>query len=168
MPNPTLTRLLFTQGGLCFFCKQPLPAVHASVEHLVAISNGGRNRDDNCVACCKSLNSLLGSMSLKEKIQVFLNQKGQFDCPNGVQRKTTKTGPSASGNARKFAAECYAQVVGNLRQRGSARPRTVAKLKSTVAALFQNKLSANEVAALVQELESRRVISIAGSNITYE
>lgn len=169
MPNTPLTRLLFAQGGSCFFCKQPLPEDHASVEHLVASANGGSNRDDNCVACCKSINSLLGSMSLKEKIQVILNQKGQFECPNGVQRKTTKTGPPASHKPTKFAAERYAQVVENLRQRGSARPRTVAKLKSTITALFiKNKPSADEVDALVQQMQSKRVISIVGPNVTYK
>jgi len=40
--------------------------------------------DENCVACCKAVNALLGSMSLKEKIQVVLNQQGQFKCPNLV------------------------------------------------------------------------------------
>ena len=75
---------MFVQGGLCFFCKQPLPKAEASVEHLLAGANGGSNKDENCVACCKAVNALLGSMSLKEKFQVVLNQKGQFKCPNGV------------------------------------------------------------------------------------
>jgi hypothetical protein len=68
---------MFVQGGLCFCCKQPLPRAEASVEHLLAGANGGSSKDENCVACCKSINSLLGSMSLKEKLQVVLNQKGQ-------------------------------------------------------------------------------------------
>ena len=61
---------MFVQGGLCFFCKQPLPRAEASVEHLLAGANGGSSKDENCVACCKSINALLGSMSLKEKFQV--------------------------------------------------------------------------------------------------
>lgn len=73
---------MFAQGGQCFFCKKTLPKSDASVEHLVASANGGTNKDDNCVVCCKSLNSLLGSMTLKEKIAVVLNQKGKFKCPN--------------------------------------------------------------------------------------
>ncbi len=165
--NGSLTRLLFAQGGLCFFCKGPLPATDATVEHLVAKANRGSNDDGNCVACCKFLNNLLGSMSLKEKIQVFLNQKGQFKCPNGVQRKVTKAGPQAPAKATKLLADRYAQVVANLKLRGSAKPGTVAKLKSTIASLFQNKLSPGEVDALVQQLENHRVISIAGSKVTY-
>jgi 5-methylcytosine-specific restriction endonuclease McrA len=76
-----LDRLLFVQGGECFFCKKPLRKADASVEHLLASANGGTNAEDNCVACCKTLNALLGSKSLKEKLEVFLRQKGAFRCP---------------------------------------------------------------------------------------
>jgi len=69
MPTKPIDRLLFAQGGLCFFCSQMLPKAEASIEHLVAVARGGPNGDDNCVACCKSINMLLGSMSLKEKIK---------------------------------------------------------------------------------------------------
>lgn len=80
-----LDRLLFVQGGNCFFCHRLLPSAEASVEHLVASANGGNNADDNCVACCKVLNSLLGSMPLKDKLEVFLRQKGNFKCPSEVR-----------------------------------------------------------------------------------
>ena len=161
-----LERLLFAQGGLCFFCTKPLMRTDASVEHLVAISRGGGNHDGNCVACCKSLNALLGSMSLKEKIQVCLKQKGQFECPNGVQRKVAKTHQAAS-KAPKVVADRYAQVVTNLKQRGHAKPRTITTLKGTIASLFPNEIRAEELDALVQQLQSRRVISVAGSKVTY-
>lgn len=84
MATKPLERLLFAQGGRCFFCAKVLQKDEASVEHLVPSARAGSNADDNCVACCKSLNSLLGSMSLKEKVKVFLNQKGDFHCPNGA------------------------------------------------------------------------------------
>ena len=162
-----LTRLLFAQGGRCFFCREPLPLTDASVEHLVARAKGGSDGDDNCVVCCKTLNGLLGCMSLKEKIQVFLNHKEQFECPNSLHKKIIKARPQSSQRATKVVPERYMQVVANLKQRGSAKPRTVAKLKSTIAALFQNKLSPDEVNALVHQLQSRCVISIAGSKVTY-
>lgn len=107
MPTKRLDRLMFVQGGLCFFCKQPLPKSEASVEHLFASSNGGSNSDENCVACCKSVNALLGNMSLKEKFQVVLNQKGQFKCPNGagsVKAPTpSKAPPAVSPQAKPKA-----------------------------------------------------------------
>lgn len=82
MATKPIDRLLFAQGGQCFFCLKQLTKQEASVEHLLASSNGGSNSDDNCVVTCKSLNALLGSMTLKEKIKVVLNQKGKFKCPN--------------------------------------------------------------------------------------
>lgn len=56
-----LERLLFLQGQVCFFCALPIPPGEASVEHLVAVCNGGSKDDDNCVACCKTVNAALGS-----------------------------------------------------------------------------------------------------------
>lgn len=82
MPTKPIDRLMFAQGSLCFFCKKPLSLSEASVEHLIATANGGHNHDENRVVCCKALNALFGSMSLKEKIQVIVNQRGDFKCPN--------------------------------------------------------------------------------------
>jgi hypothetical protein len=162
-----LTRLLFAQGGLCFFCKNRLPVTDASVEHLVATSNGGSNQDQNCVACCKYLNGLLGKMSLKEKIEVVLNQKGQFECPDGMRKNVRKTRPQPSSRATKPVAECYTQLVANLKQRGTAKPRSITKLRSMIAALFQNQLSTGQIDALIGQLQSRGVISVADSKVTY-
>jgi hypothetical protein len=172
MPITPLKRLLFAQGGLCFFCESPLPATEASVEHLVAKAHGGSDGDHNCVACCKSLNALLGSKSLKEKIQVVLNQTGQFECPNGVQRKVNKTRPKASPKASPKAtnsvAERYAKVVAHLKKLRNAQPRTVPKLKNTISALFPKSLSQDDVDELVRQLQASHVISINQAKLTYE
>jgi len=82
-----LDRLLFEQGNQRVFCRKPLKPIDASVEHLVASANGGTNGEENCVACCKKLNALLGSKSLKEKMQIVLNQRGSFRCPEDVERE---------------------------------------------------------------------------------
>jgi hypothetical protein len=87
MTMKQLDRLLFEQGNQCFFCRKPLKPIDASVEHLVASANGGSNGEENCVACCKKLNALLGSKSLKEKVQIVLNQRGSFRCPEDVERE---------------------------------------------------------------------------------
>jgi len=171
MPTAPLDRLMFAQGGLCFFCKQPLPKAEASVEHLFASSNGGNNKDENCVACCKSVNSLLGSMSLKEKFQVVLNQKGQFKCPNdgGAGRAAPvrpDTQPKAAAST-KSKADNFDMVVANLAQRGNSRPRTLKTLTSTIASLFPKGLAEAEVTALVQRLQSTRKISISENKVTY-
>jgi hypothetical protein len=76
-----LERLPCIQGGDGFFCKKPLHKAEASVEHRVASAKGGSNAEVNCVACRNTLNALLGSKALQDKLEVFLRQKGDFECP---------------------------------------------------------------------------------------
>ena len=158
MATRPIERLLFTQGGLCFFCQKPLPPADASIEHLVATANGGRNAEDNCVACCTALNSLFGRMSLKAKLQVVLNQKGVFKCPNG-SGKTRRTPATA--------ADTFDRVIVDLRKRGKARPGTLAKLTSTINNLFQKRLSPQQLNAIIDKLAAKGVISIDDLKVSY-
>lgn len=178
MPTKPLDRLMFVQGGLCFFCKQPLPKAEASVEHLFASSNGGSNNDENCVACCKSVNAMFGSMSLKEKFQVVLNQKGQFKCPNGtgsVKISTpSKTPPTTTPQASpktstvaKTKDDKLAFVVANLKQRGNSKPRTLKTLTSTVGSLYPKGVSKAELASLLQQLQSTGKVIVKENKVTY-
>ena len=160
MPTKPIDRLLFAQGGLCFFCERALSPADASVEHLVSTSNGGSNHPDNTVACCKALNSVLGHMSLKEKLRVVLNQKGQFKCPNGGDALVKPTG-------NEPAAQRLALVVENLHKRGTSRPRTVKTLGSTISAMFQKKLTEQEVASLIGRLQAQGIITVIGTKVSY-
>lgn len=194
MPTRPLDRLLFVQGGLCFFCKQPLPRDDASVEHLQAIANGGANGDDNCVACCKTVNALLGSMSIKQKFEVVLNQKGHFRCPNisvaSTPKPVTVPAPSPAPAISKPVAvatppaepappkptapptskktDRIAMVVANLKTRGNSRPRTLKTLTSTVAALFPKGISQAEVAAIVRHLQATGKVKVDGDKVVYQ
>ncbi len=169
MPTTLLDRLMFAQGGLCFFCKEPLPKAEASVEHLLASSNGGSNKDENCVACCKSLNALFGRISLKEKLQVVLNQRGQFKCPNGGG--AANVAPLPAGLPHKAPArpntDNFEMVVANLAQRGPSRPRTLKTLTSTVAALFPKGIAEADLAALIEQLQSTGKVSILENKVSY-
>ena len=170
MPTSALDRLMFAQGGRCYFCKEVLHKAEASIEHLVASANGGNNHDDNCVACCKSINSLLGSMSLKEKIQVVLNQKGQFKCPNqAAVSKTAGTAPKlpASKIAATKSLGKYDRVIADLKRRGASRPRTLKTLTSTIHALFQKALTESELTALMSMLRQNGVVIESGTKISY-
>lgn len=161
---------MFAQGGLCFFCKQPIPKTEASVEHLLASANGGNNNDENCVVCCKAVNALLGSMSLKEKFQVALNQKGQFKCPNEAGSNGVATQPKAMPKAPAAAKpkeDRFALVVANLKQRGNSKPRTLKTLTSTIAALFPEGLSEAELKDLVQKLQSTGKVAVSENKIIY-
>jgi hypothetical protein len=168
MPTKPLDRLMFVQGGLCFFCKQPLPKAEASVEHLLAGANGGSSKDENCVACCKAVNALLGSMSLKEKFQVVLNQKGQFKCPNGAGAAISN-GSSAkreSSGSDSSLSDHFELVVENLKSRKSAKPTSLKTLASTIRSLKKG-MADHEVEAVIEQLKSSAKISLTGEKVNY-
>jgi hypothetical protein len=158
MPTKPIERLLFAQGRLCFFCQQPLEQADASVEHLVATANGGRNSDENTVACCKALNSLLGRKSLKEKLQVILNQKGAFKCPNGAGKRRT---------VAELPVGALERVIAYLQKSGTAKPGAVRTLMSSINNLFQKSLSTPQVTMLVDMLKSRSIIIVNGTKVAY-
>ena len=175
MPTKRLERLMFVQGGACFFCKSPLAKLDASIEHLFATANGGTNNEENCVACCKSLNAILGNMSLKDKFQVVLNQKGSFNCPNGAgsganaavativakaKSVPVPIAPSKVPPDTKTKPDNFTFLVANLTQRGTGRPRTLKTLTSSVAAIFPKGVTEAELAGLIQELRSTGKVSV--------
>lgn len=194
MPTKPLNRLMFIQGRLCFFCKQALPTTEASVEHLLAKSNGGNNSDENCVACCKSLNTLFGSMSLREKFQVVLNQKGQFKCPKNVgtvktaaplndpsavisQTKSKATPKTPSKAAPKTPPKTppvvetknskLAFVIANLKRRGNSKPRSIKTLTSALASLYPKDMPEEELASLFQQLQSTGQVIVTEDKVMY-
>jgi hypothetical protein len=170
MPTKPLDRLMFAQGERCFFCKQPLPRGEASVEHLLASAKGGSNDIENCVACCKVMNALLGSMSLKDKFQVVLNQKGNFKCPTSASAirvvSLARTPPRAKPEAQA-PKEAFDMVVANLTQRGNSRPRTIKTLTSTVASLLPKGLPEAQAVALVQTLQATGKVSFSENKVSY-
>jgi len=185
MAMTVLDRLLFLQGGLCFFCKRPLPRAEASVEHLQAVAHGGTNHDANRVACCRSLNGILGSMPLKDKIDLVLKQDGRFACPNGQarQRPTIAGVPSATSAPASVApsaqlpgglpmaapaAAAMQQVIDNLKRRGTARPRNDKTLRSTLEALCaQQKLGCSVDELLHLLINGGSVTVDATGRVTY-
>jgi hypothetical protein len=183
MPTTPLERLLFTQGGNCFFCDQPLARDQASVEHLVAQANGGSNSDGNCVACCKAVNRLLGCMSLKEKIRVVLNQRGRFRCPSAPsspagnptaspsapQSKSTlpKAPPSKSTSPSVPQSKSADEVVfANLCKQWKNRPGSPKALRNSLATLFPGAKPAM-IEAVVEELKAAGKLSEAEGKVTY-
>jgi hypothetical protein len=183
MATKPLERLMFAQGGKCFFCSKLLPKSEASVEHLVPSSRGGANSDDNCVACCKSINTLLGSMSLKEKLRVVLNQRGDFICPNAqatdsdANDEATATQaaqkPDAAAKAPappKAKPDNYTIVVNDLKKRAAARPRKVETLKSTIRATIKNAKSTiteAQLDTLIKHLTVNGKVVIDGEKVSY-
>jgi hypothetical protein len=172
MPTKPIERLLFAQGGNCFFCREPLPTAEASVEHLVAVTNGGSNDDENCVACCKTLNRLLGRMSLKEKLQVILNQKGAFKCPGrspaGPPAPAAKKAPVPKPQGGPLTRdEQLALVVTDLQKRGNGKPGSGATLINTIRSTLNHKEQPPSDAEFVLELlQARGLVSILEGKVT--
>jgi hypothetical protein len=167
MATSPIDRLIFAQGGLCFFCRGPLPRSEASIEHLVAKANGGGNGDDNCVVCCKSLNRLLGSLSLKEKVQIVLNQRGPFRCPNAQPAARAARAPphSARLTVPAPADDNLRRVIANLQHRTKGRPRTLKTLTSTIASL---RIPSDKTAQIVQSLLKLGIVKVSGTKVEYE
>jgi septum formation topological specificity factor MinE len=142
----------------------------ASVEHLVALTHGGKDNDENCVACCKALNTLFGRISLKEKLRIILNQQGRFACPaakSGVTTAKTSATPKLASPVPLTADEKLQIVVSDLRKRGDAKPGTVDKLRNTMKTVLRNGVTEADLDMLVQTLESSGAISISGDKVTY-
>lgn len=177
-----LERLLFAQGGQCFFCRKPIAKADASVEHLVASANGGANDEGNCVACCKALNGLLGARSIKDKLQIVLNQRGHFQCPateTALSAAPPTPGPApASGKpaSTKTAAapaptqDVFDLVLTDLKRRGDSRPARIVTLRSSIKALLKNNQKPNsdgEVERVIAELQKRGKVVMTGVKVGY-
>lgn len=159
-----LERLLLFQGNRCFFCDEPIPEGEASVEHLVASANGGGNDDENCVACCRSLNAAFGSHPYKEKLRAILNHRGRFKCPRDSVVITTK----ANGSATDTPPDRMTIVLTDLQKRGAARPRKVATLRNTIAAIFRKQISEEEVTALLSNLVASGRVIVNDQQVSYK
>jgi predicted nucleic acid-binding Zn ribbon protein len=154
-----LERLLFLQGHRCFFCGEAIPSGEASIEHLAATSNGGAKDDENCVVCCKAVNTALGHLSVKAKLQAVLNHRGRFACPMSVGSLATST--------LEPDDDRVAVVVADLHKRGSARPRRVTTLKNTMNAAFQMSLSETELDVLLARMQAKGFVAIDDTKVSY-
>ena len=170
MPIKPLDRLLFAQGGCCFFCDRPISKAEASVEHLVALTHDGPDNDENCVACCKQLNTLFGRISLKEKLRIVLNQDGSFACPAAIANSSPIEKPATPKPTPALIDSPDAKlqvVITDLHKRGAAKPGTVEKLKNTMRSALKNGETEEDLAVLVHALEQRKLISVTEGKVTY-
>jgi hypothetical protein len=67
----------------------------------------------------------------------------------------------------KTLPERITLVVGNLKQRGASRPRTVKTLKSTISSLFQKQLPDQELDDLIGEMQRRAYVSLHDNKVSY-
>ena len=172
MPPKPLDRLLFVQGGACFFCRQELPKFEASVEHLVAVTHGGKDNDENCVACCKALNTLFGRMSLKEKIQVALSQKGKFLCPAAFSKQSSIAAHTQLHDTKielkLVEADPFCIVVEDLQRRGNSRPSKPDRLLNTIRSTLISQSKDPSLAEKINDkLQEIGYVLVKESRVTY-
>ena len=75
--------------------------------------------------------------------------------------------PVVKASNSKSPQERIAVILPKLQQLKAAKPRTVKTLSSTIASLFQNRLSEEEVAFLVQSLANEGHLDVVGTKVTY-
>lgn len=134
--SPTLEKLLYVQAGKCFFCQKTLTREIASIEHLHAQSNGGKDVDENIVACCKLMNQYLGNLALKEKLRILLSQQGQITCPMDVKKHKSSLESSA---AFTTDAKVNQPTATNPTSNTAAMPTVPVKTVDTLALLAKLK-----------------------------
>jgi hypothetical protein len=92
---------------------------------------------------------------LKRKKILACRSRDVTDIP--IVKAATATSPE----------EQLAVIITNLQQRGAAKPRTMKTLGSTISALFQKKLSEEEIAALVSKLQHQGIITVNETKVSY-
>lgn len=143
---------------------------NASVEHLLAVSRQGGNEDDNCVACCKTVNQYLGSLTLKQKIEVILNQQGKFICPadqTAVKQplpSVVNVSPPIIKQMAADVAQHYENVLTHLKGMGKSKPKT---LKTLTNRLRSSSTPEPLIAVLLEHLQQEGVISLQGNQVEY-
>lgn len=75
--------------------------------------------------------------------------------------------PLLKASNAKTATEKIEVIVGNLKQRGSAKPRTIKTLSSTISSLFQKQLADDELTSLLAELQGKGWILTTENKVSY-
>jgi hypothetical protein len=75
--------------------------------------------------------------------------------------------PIVKAATSKTPADKLAVVIGDLERRGTAKPRTVKTLGSTINGLFQKQLSEPEVSSLLAALQKHGVVTVTDGKVSY-
>lgn len=66
IPPHDKRRIYDRQNGLCAYCGQHRNIKHMTVDHIVPLSKGGTNDENNLTCACKICNQIKGDMTLEE------------------------------------------------------------------------------------------------------
>ena len=76
--------------------------------------------------------------------------------------------PIVKASNSKSPSEKIAVIIADLKRRGASKPRAVKTLTSTISNMFQKQLSDEELQSLLLELQTKGIISVAGTKVSYE
>ena len=133
------------------------------MEHLHALSNGGKKSDENAVVCCKDVNTWLGSRSVKEKLEVVLNHSRESACLAAILPKPQV---KPEDKIATQAQELLPNVVKNLIGRGTARPKSATKLKNSLKTTFK-KASPKVIEAVMMLLKKKGYTTENDGKVSY-
>jgi len=72
-----------------------------------------------------------------------------------------------NGCAKKSTSERVDHVVAFLRSRGNSVPRKRETLSNTIKAIFANLITAEDIAKVVQSMETKKIVTIKDNKVTY-
>lgn len=75
--------------------------------------------------------------------------------------------PFVKASIATSPTEKLAVIIANFQQRGTSKPRTVKTLTSTLNTLFQKRLSDDELAILIRDLQRQSIITIQDTKVSY-
>ncbi len=81
--------------------------------------------------------------------------------------KTINDMPMVKAANSKTPDERIEAVIADLKRRGASRPRAIKTLTSTIASIFQKKLSEQEVSELIINLQSKGFITLTENKVAY-
>ena len=76
--------------------------------------------------------------------------------------------PVVRMSAATSTDDMVAAIVKNLAGRGQSRPRKVKTLSNTINSLFTEKLSEQQLDAIIEDLEQRKYIRVNTGNVSYQ
>ena len=164
------------QTKIAFQTAEALQRLGAKAEY-VKLTSGGTNALDFHIAF------YLGQLAAKEPTACFhiISKDTGFDplLRHLKEKKVRvwrvksvgeipllKAGSTKAGSAKPMS-DRLAVVVANLKRHGAGKPRTVTTLSGTINNMFQKKLSADEIASLITELQRRRLVTVNGTKVSY-
>lgn len=86
---------------------------------------------------------------------------------NAARHKDLFAIPWLSSANKEPQSDQITAIVNNLSTRGASRPRKVKTLKNTINSLFGNKLEAEDIDSLVENLQQQKYITIDKDNVSY-